>query len=791
MFKLRSNWILTAVAVLAATALPLTSVYAQQQVGTAGAVNPAADASGRVLQVGSNVLFRERINTTSSGSLQLIFVDKTTLSIGPNSNLVIDEFVYNPNAGTGRMTVSLAKGLLRIVGGNVTHTEGATIKTPAATVGIRGGVQTTSHVNGTTNVINHFGKSTITSGGTTQTIYRPGFGSSVGSANTPPSAPAVVPQSVVNTTMQQLTSTSAQTGGAQSQPTNATASSAGLGQTNANLIPSQVQSLQGQTVSQSVGTLPPTTATVANADQVTQQGQQQATTEQAVQATAPVPTFFALQTIGVPYLPSSGFTAPGMYVSPLFGFRRGGVMDNGEGRFGSATLQAGLAISGEGEFQTSTFFVMSGGFSSLSADGSEQFHSAGFRATTRIAADQPMGAARGSADSVPGSEALDTDRIPTAVTLSQNDRNPLTGAVTPNTASFFAPFAEGNYTYSSAFAQIPLPAGVGESRSSEQLTGFVGGVMRTRHAASVSASSSSVGPSFPVVGGLVIDFSKERPQFQAVASIDKVANFLDVLDPNKPNEFVSAVLQVGNLATTRGRGAFIDDNLFGGREGINEPPGVDPQTQVSTTNASPLRRSGQAFATSKLVNAEGTILALDPGATFCVCEYTRWGAWSADNYRLNSDMSEERDRAHLMLWVAGRKSNPVDIPLVGTATYNGYMAGAIKNSASEYLAGSNFSYSANFGSPAASTMSVTDLDGVTYAGTLPFVRATNTISGSISGTNIGVGPLTGSATMDLNGAFFKGKTDPIKDVAGRFHITGNPSGPNFNYIGAGIFAGSR
>jgi hypothetical protein len=121
------------------------------------------------------------------------------------------------------------------------------------------------------------------------------------------------------------------------------------------------------------------------------------------------------------------------------------------------------------------------------------------------------------------------------------------------------------------------------------------------------------------------------------------------------------------------------------------------------------------------------------------------------------------------------------------------MAGTIRDitAGNEYLSGSNFSYTANFGAPATSSMSVTDLDGVSYAGALPFVRATNTISGSITGTNIGAGPLTGSAAMNIEGAFFKGKTDPIKDVAGRFHITGNPSGPNFNYIGAGIFAGSR
>jgi hypothetical protein len=93
-------------------------------------------------------------------------------------------------------------------------------------------------------------------------------------------------------------------------------------------------------------------------------------------------------------------------------------------------------------------------------------------------------------------------------------------------------------------------------------------------------------------------------------------------------------------------------------------------------------------------------------------------------------------------------------------------------------------------------MSVADLDGVTYHGTVPFNRATNSIQGSISGYNVGYhGPLHyGSATMALDGAFFQGKTDPIKDVAGRFTVTGNPvyyPAGNFRYIGGGIFAGSR
>src|SRR5262245_53163841 len=119
--------------VLGLAALAQTDAVAQQ-VGTAGAVNPAAQAGSRILNVGSNIVFRERLQTSPQGSVQVIFVDKTTLNVGPNSNIVIDEFVYNPSSGTGRMTVTLAKGVLRVVGGNVTHTEGATIKTPLASV---------------------------------------------------------------------------------------------------------------------------------------------------------------------------------------------------------------------------------------------------------------------------------------------------------------------------------------------------------------------------------------------------------------------------------------------------------------------------------------------------------------------------------------------------------------------------------------------------------------------------------------------------------------------------------
>jgi hypothetical protein len=91
------------------------------------------------LDVGSDIVARERIQTSESGSLQVMFLDKTTMTVGPNSDLLIDEFVYDPGAGSGQFAASLTRGALRFVGGQISHTAGATINTPSATIGIRGG----------------------------------------------------------------------------------------------------------------------------------------------------------------------------------------------------------------------------------------------------------------------------------------------------------------------------------------------------------------------------------------------------------------------------------------------------------------------------------------------------------------------------------------------------------------------------------------------------------------------------------------------------------------------------
>jgi FecR protein len=219
---------------LASTALSTVPANAQD-VGTAAAVNTLSQSTPpggniRVLQIGARVVHNERIQTSASGTVQLLFIDKTTLSVGPNSNLVIDNFVYDPATGTGQMVTSLTKGALRFVGGQLSHQAAVTVNTPVATIGIRGGTATIAHGQDGTRLINHFGQLSSTNGSGATVIRRTGFAITVADWNSSPTEPERVTQSEINKYLTLLTSKPGQTGGAASPPTNTLVKEFGIGQ---------------------------------------------------------------------------------------------------------------------------------------------------------------------------------------------------------------------------------------------------------------------------------------------------------------------------------------------------------------------------------------------------------------------------------------------------------------------------------------------------------------------------------------------------------------------------------
>jgi hypothetical protein len=180
-----------------------------QEVGRASAVNPNATANMRTITIGASIAHKERIQTTSAGSVQLLFVDKTSMTIGPNSDLTLDEYVYDPNAGSGKLAATLGKGALRFVGGQISHTGDAEIRTANATVGIRGGV---GFISGNY-VFTGYGQTTVNTNGGTVLLSAGEYTQTPGGGQ-PPSQPGPPPPGFVLGQIQLFQSGAGQSGGA-------------------------------------------------------------------------------------------------------------------------------------------------------------------------------------------------------------------------------------------------------------------------------------------------------------------------------------------------------------------------------------------------------------------------------------------------------------------------------------------------------------------------------------------------------------------------------------------------
>jgi hypothetical protein len=221
---------------LLSTVAPLAHAEAQN-FGKVGAVNLDATGtppggSAHTLSVGTSIVVKERVKTSAAGSTQILFPDQSSLNVGANSDMVIDEYYYDPNAQTGNIVASATKGVLRYVGGQISHTSGATITTPSAVLGIRGGIVTvmlplppslaTSDpaLAGKSGelIIAHFGTITVKNN-ISQIVLRPGFAAVVGSANTPISVPFRLSDMVLQNIMRSLMSRFGQTGGVSKAPT--------------------------------------------------------------------------------------------------------------------------------------------------------------------------------------------------------------------------------------------------------------------------------------------------------------------------------------------------------------------------------------------------------------------------------------------------------------------------------------------------------------------------------------------------------------------------------------------
>jgi hypothetical protein len=79
-----------------------------------------------------------RVVTGSGGRLQFLLPDETVLTLGPNSDMIIDNFVYDPATSATKLSAQIARGAFRWVTGKVSQHKDINIKLPVGTIGVRG-----------------------------------------------------------------------------------------------------------------------------------------------------------------------------------------------------------------------------------------------------------------------------------------------------------------------------------------------------------------------------------------------------------------------------------------------------------------------------------------------------------------------------------------------------------------------------------------------------------------------------------------------------------------------------
>jgi FecR protein len=122
-------------------------------IGVAASIKPNAEAGvGANLQAlspGSELHASETVRTGNLGQADLVFIDSTNLTVGPASEVLLDQFVYNPISASGRFVVQATRGAFRFVTGKQDHSA-YQLKTPYGTAAF---ARSYDPDNGTDNVL--------------------------------------------------------------------------------------------------------------------------------------------------------------------------------------------------------------------------------------------------------------------------------------------------------------------------------------------------------------------------------------------------------------------------------------------------------------------------------------------------------------------------------------------------------------------------------------------------------------------------------------------------------------
>jgi hypothetical protein len=90
--------------------------------------------------IGTPVLEGSTLHVAEKSSLGVTLKDDTVMSLGPKSEMRIDDYLYAPTKNDLKLTTNLTHGTLNFISGVIAklRPENVQIKTPTGTIGVRG-----------------------------------------------------------------------------------------------------------------------------------------------------------------------------------------------------------------------------------------------------------------------------------------------------------------------------------------------------------------------------------------------------------------------------------------------------------------------------------------------------------------------------------------------------------------------------------------------------------------------------------------------------------------------------
>lgn len=127
----------------------VTEITSNRKIGSAQNVSGnvyCEDTGGEIREITSGMpIFDKSIcRTGPDGKIEILMLDQTVFMLGPNSEIIFDEFSYESSGLSGRIITTLKKGILRFKTGNIKDMRVRTSKCNIAVRGTGGIIRVTS-----------------------------------------------------------------------------------------------------------------------------------------------------------------------------------------------------------------------------------------------------------------------------------------------------------------------------------------------------------------------------------------------------------------------------------------------------------------------------------------------------------------------------------------------------------------------------------------------------------------------------------------------------------------------